>query len=125
MNRLTIVFLALLTALALPRSVWASGPGAGSAGRIQGQGRYVDRPLGLIELEDGTDLWTTNAHQLDGVRPGATVRFEIEKDYDKTRIVAVEPPLPASPCDHQYSPMRGDTSAKCPQVRTRHLFEGG
>ena len=80
----------------------AGGPDAGYGAREVGTVRFIDRALNLIQLEDGTELRTTDARMLRDIKEGMRVTVDFTNDGDRNEInsiapVAADSPAPVSP----------------------------
>jgi hypothetical protein len=70
--------------------IWANGPGGESTGVATGQVRLVNRTQGLLELTDGTLLWTPDVRQLEGLTDGMKLRVHFEDSFRRNRILSIE-----------------------------------
>ena len=80
----------------------AGGPDSGYGAREVGTVRFIDRALNLIQLEDGTELRTTDARMLRNIKEGMRVTVDFTNDGDRNEInsiapVAADSPAPVSP----------------------------
>ena len=60
----------------------AGGPGDSYGAREVGTVRFIDRDLNLIQLEDGTELHTTDPRMLQNIQEGMQVEFDVRKQPD-------------------------------------------
>jgi hypothetical protein len=98
MNRYQI--LVALSALSVAVSVGdavADGPGAEHAEVKVGRVGFMDRALNLVQLEDGTELRTTDARLLRNITEGELVKVDFTYDGDKNVLNSIEPTAPDTP----------------------------
>ena len=69
----------------------ADGPGDEYGARKIGTVRFVDRALNLFQLEDGTELHTTDSRILQNIREGMQVRVDFTHSGDRNELNSVEP----------------------------------
>ncbi len=70
----------------------ADGPDDGYGVREVGTVRFIDRDLNLFQLEDGTELHTTDARMLRNIREGMRVRVDfIRSGGSRNELNSVEP----------------------------------
>ena len=71
MNRcqILVALLALSVAVSVGDAV-AGGPGAEHAGVKVGRVEFIDRAVNLVQLDDGTELRTTDARLLQNITEG-------------------------------------------------------
>ena len=81
--------MALGMAVSLGHAV--AGPGDWG-GRVEGTVRFVDRQLNLIELDNGTDYYTTDTRLIANIREGMKVEVEYAPADDNRRLInTIEP----------------------------------
>jgi hypothetical protein len=61
----------------------ADGPDSGYGAREVGTVRFIDRPLNLIQLDDGTELRTTDARMLQNIKEGMQVLVDWNAKRDQ------------------------------------------
>ena len=69
----------------------ADGPDAGYGAREVGTVRFIDRALNLFQLEDGTELHTTDPRIFQNIREGMQVRVDFTHSGDRNELNSVEP----------------------------------
>jgi len=69
----------------------AAGPGNDYGAREVGTVRFIDRLLNLIQLDDGTELRTTDARMLQNIREGMRVLVDFAHDGDTNELNSIEP----------------------------------
>jgi len=69
----------------------ADGPDDGYGAREVGTVRFIDRDLNLIQLEDGTELRTTDARMLKDIEEGMRVRVDFVHGGDRNELNSIEP----------------------------------
>ena len=69
----------------------ADGPDAGYGAREVGTVRFIDRALNLIQLEDGTELRTTDARMLQNIKEGMQVTVDFTNDGERNEINSIAP----------------------------------
>ena len=84
----------------------ADGPDAGYGAREVGRVRFVDRALNLIQLEDGTELRTTDARMLKNIKEGMRVQVDFTNDGAQNEINSIAPV--AADSQVGVSPTAGD-----------------
>ena len=85
----------------------ADGPDAGYGAREVGTIRFIDRALNLIQLEDGTELRTTDARMLQNIKEGMRVQVDFTNDGGlRNEINSIAPVAADSQVD--VSPTAGD-----------------
>ena len=82
--------LALSVAVSVGDAV-AGGPGAEHAGVKVGRAGFIDRAANLVQLEDGTELSTTDARLLQNITEGEWVKVDFTYDGDQNMINSIEP----------------------------------
>ena len=92
MNRLWILLALLPLSLAVSTgSALADGPGSDYGGVEEGTVRFIDRPMNLLQLDDGTELRTTDARLLEDIYVGEQVTVDFTHDGDRNLINSIEP----------------------------------
>ena len=84
----------------------ADGPDSGSGAREVGTVRFIDRALNLIQLEDGTELRTTDARMLQSIQEGMRVQVDFTHEGDRNELNSIAPVGADSQVD--VSPTAGD-----------------
>ncbi len=69
----------------------ADGPDDGWGVREVGTVRFVDRDLNLIQLEDGTELRTTDARMLKDIKEGMRVQVDFVHGGDRNELNSIAP----------------------------------
>ena len=92
MNRcqILVALLALSVAVSVGDAV-AGGPGAEHAGVKVGRVEFIDRAVNLVQLDDGTELRTTDARLLQNITEGEWVKVDFTYDGDKNMVNSIEP----------------------------------
>ena len=98
MNRCQI----LVALLALSVVTWvgdavADGPGAEHAGVKVGRVGFMDRALNLVQLDDGTELRTTDTRLLQNITVGEWVKVDFTSDGAENMLTSIEPAEPDTP----------------------------
>jgi len=83
----------------------ADGPDSGSGAREVGTVRFIDRALNLIQLQDGTELRTTDARMLQNIKEGMRVVVDFTKDGARNELNSIAPVAADSQAD--VSPTAG------------------
>ncbi len=98
MNRcqILVTLLALSVAVSVGDAV-ADGPGSEHAGVKVGRVGFIDRALNLVQLDDGTELRTTDARLLQTITEGEWVKVDFTYDGDKNMVNSIEPAEPDTP----------------------------
>ena len=86
----------LLATMALGVATSFGHAGADDSGDMSGVReigtiRFIDRALGLFQLEDGTELHTTDPRIFQNIREGMQVRVDITHSGDRNELNSVEP----------------------------------
>ena len=84
----------------------ADGPDAGYGAREVGTVRFIDRALNLIQLQDGTELRTTDARMLQNIKEGMQVVVDFTNDGARNEINSIAPAAADSQAD--VSPTAGN-----------------
>jgi hypothetical protein len=84
----------------------AGGPDAGYGAREVGTVRFIDRAQNLIQLEDGTELRTTDARMFQNIKEGMRVVVDFTNDGERNEINSIAPAAADSQAD--VSPTGGD-----------------
>ena len=84
----------------------ADGPDAGYGAREVATVRFIDRALNLIQLEDGTELRTTDARMLQNIQEGMRVLVDFTHEGDRNELNSIAPVGADSQAD--VSPTAGD-----------------
>ena len=74
--------------------------------REVGTVRFIDRDLNLIQLEDGTELHTTDARMLQNIQEGSKVLVDFVHDGDRNELNSIAPVGADTQVD--VSPTAGD-----------------
>ncbi len=74
--------------------------------REVGKVRFIDRDLNLIQLEDGTELHTTDARMLQNIKEGSQVVVDFVHDGDTNELNSIAPVGADTQVD--VSPTAGD-----------------
>ena len=69
----------------------ADGPGDMYGAQKIGTIRFIDRPLGLFQLDDGTELHTTDSRIFRNIREGMQVRVDFTHSGERNELNSVEP----------------------------------
>jgi len=70
----------------------ADGPDDGYGVNKEGTVRFIDRDLNLFQLEDGTELHTTDPRLLQNIQEGMHVRVDyIQSGGSRNELNSVEP----------------------------------
>jgi hypothetical protein len=88
--RVLLATMALGVATSFGHAV-ADGPGDEYGARKIGTVRFIDRALNLFQLEDGTELHTTDSRMLQNIREGMQVRVDFTHSVDRNELNSVEP----------------------------------
>ena len=88
--RLLLATMALGVATSFGHAV-ADGPGDEYGARQVGTVRFIDRALNLFQLEDGTELHTTDSRMLRNLREGMQVRVDFTHSGGRNELNSVEP----------------------------------
>ena len=85
----------VLTTLALGMAVWvgqavADGPGDNYGAQQIGTVRFLDRAMNLLQLDDGTELRTTDPRLLRDVHEGARVKVDFTHAGDRNELNSLE-----------------------------------
>ena len=67
------------------------GQGDDYGAREVGTVRFIDRQLNLIQLDDGTELRTTDARMLQNIREGMRVLVDFAHEGDTNELNSIEP----------------------------------
>jgi hypothetical protein len=97
--------MALGVAMSFGQAV-AGGPDGGYGVREVGTVRFIDRALNLIQLEDGTELRTTDARVLQNIKEGMQVVVDFTNDGARNEINSIAPVGAGSQVD--VRPTAGD-----------------
>ena len=86
----------VLTTLALGMAVWvgqaaADGPGDTYGAQKLGTVRFLDRAMNLLQLDDGTELRTTDSRLLRNIREGMRVKVDFTHAADLNELNSIEP----------------------------------
>ena len=74
--------------------------------REVGTVRFIDRDLKLIQLQDGTELRTTDARMLQNIQEGMRVLVDFTHEGDRNELNSIAPVGADSQAD--VSPTAGD-----------------
>jgi hypothetical protein len=88
--RVLLATMALGVAMSFGHAV-ADGPGDEYGVREIGTVRFIDRALNLFQLEDGTELHTTDPRIFQNIREGMQVRVDYTHSGDRNELNSVEP----------------------------------
>jgi len=85
----------VLTTLALGMAVWvgqaaADGPGDTYGAQKLGTVRFLDRAMNLLQLDDGTELRTTDSRLLRNLREGMRVKVDFTHDGERNALNSIE-----------------------------------
>jgi hypothetical protein len=69
----------------------ADGPDDGYGVREVGTVRFIDRDLNLIQLEDGTELRTTDARMLKNIEDGMRVQVDFVHGGGRNELNSIAP----------------------------------
>ena len=69
----------------------ADGPDDGYGAQAVGKVRFIDRDLNLIQLEDGTELRTTDARMLQSIQEGMRVQVDFTHSGDRNELNSIAP----------------------------------
>jgi hypothetical protein len=95
MNRLRILLALLPLGVAVSvGNAAADGPGSDYSGVKEGTVSFIDRAMNLLQLNDGTELRTTDARLLHDIREGEEVKVDFTHDGDRNLINSIEPVQP-------------------------------
>jgi hypothetical protein len=86
----------VLTTLALGMAVWvgqaaADGPGDNYGAEKVATVRFLDRAMNLLQLDDGTELRTTDSRLLRGIREGMRVQVDFTHDGERNNLNSIAP----------------------------------
>jgi hypothetical protein len=83
----------VITALVAVTSFGHAAAGAGDdyGGREVGTVRFIDRQLNLIQLDDGTELRTTDPRMLQNIREGMRVLVDFVHQGSRNELNSIEP----------------------------------
>jgi len=99
------VTLTLALGLALVAGPAFAQHGNSDAGEKIAQIRYINRAQNLIELNDGMELYTTDARMLDGLKEGETVKVDFWTNGERAYLNSIEE---AKPDDSPGASVRTD-----------------
>ena len=85
----------VLTTLALGLAVWvgpaaADGPGDMHGAEQLGTVRFLDRAMNLLQLDDGTELRTTDSRLLRDIREGMRVKVDFTHESERNTLNSIE-----------------------------------
>jgi len=85
----------VLTTLALVTAVWvgpalADGPGDNYGAQQVGTVRFLDQAMNLLQLDDGTELRTTDPRLLRNIREGMRVKVDFTHDGERNELNSIE-----------------------------------
>ena len=85
----------VLTTLALGMAVWvgqatADGPGDTYGAEKVGTVRFLDRAMNLLQLDDGTELRTTDPRLLRDIREGMQVKVDFTHAGERNELNNIE-----------------------------------
>jgi len=86
----------------------ADGPDDGWGVREVGTVRFIDRDLNLIQLEDGTELRTTDAGMLQNVKEGMRVQVDFIHGGERNELNSIAPVAADAQAGADVSPTAGD-----------------
>ena len=73
----------------------AAAPGDDYAGREVGTVRFIDRQQNLVQLEDGTELHTTDGRMLQNIHEGMQVLVDFVHSLDnRNELNSIQPVSP-------------------------------
>src|SRR5437773_10312146 len=92
----------VLTTLALGMAVWvgqaaADGPGDTYGAQKLGTVRFLDRAMNLLQLDDGTELRTTDSRLLRNLREGMRVKVRFTHEGEPNQANRIEATGAATP----------------------------
>jgi hypothetical protein len=91
MNRLRILLALLPLSVAVSvGSAAADGPGSDYGGVKVGTVRFIDPAMNLVQLDDGTELRTTDARLLRDIHVGDQVKVDFTHEGDRNMINSIE-----------------------------------
>ena len=92
MRRSRIILAALVLGTVVSRGqAAADGPGDMYGAEAVGTVRFLDRAMNLIQLNDGTELRTTDARLLRGIHEGMSVKVDFTHSADRNELNSIEP----------------------------------
>ena len=85
----------VLTTLALVTAVWvgpalADGPGDNYGAQQVGTVRFLDQAMNLLQLDDGTELRTTDPRLLRNIREGMRVKVDFTHAGERNELNSIE-----------------------------------
>ena len=86
----------------------AESPDAGYGAREVGTVRFIDRALNLIQLDDGTELRTTDPRVLRNIKEGMRVQVDFTNDGASRNEINSIAPVGAGSPQVDVSPTTGD-----------------
>ena len=86
----------------------ADGPSDAWGAREVGTVRFIDRDLNLIQLEDGTELHTTDARMLQNIREGMQVQVDFIHGGERNELNSIAPVAADAQAGADVSPTAGD-----------------
>ncbi len=86
----------------------AESPDAGYGAREVGTVRFIDRALNLIQLDDGTELRTTDPRVLRNIKEGMRVQVDFTNDGASRNEINSIAPVGAGSQQVDVSPTTGD-----------------
>lgn len=105
--QVTLATMALGVAMSFGHAA-ADGPDAGYGAREVGTVRFIDRALNLIQLDDGTELRTTDPRILQNIKEGMRVQVDFTNDGASRNEINSIAPVGADSQQVDVSPTTGD-----------------
>jgi hypothetical protein len=99
MGRYHVMLVTLALGAAMTVGHAAAGPGDDYGGREVGTVRFIDRQLNLIQLEDGTELHTTDARMLQDIHEGMKVLVDFDHEGSRNELNSIQPVGPDTQVD--------------------------
>ena len=86
----------------------AGGPDSGSAVREVGTIRFIDRAANIVQLDNGTELYTTDPRMLANLKEGSLVLVDFVHEYDRNELNSIVPVAPGAAVDAPEASPFGD-----------------
>jgi hypothetical protein len=91
MGRYQLMLITMVLGTATSFGHAAGSPGDDYADREVGTVRFIDRQQNLIQLDDGTELRTTDARMLQNIREGMRVLVDFVHSGDTNELNSIAP----------------------------------
>ena len=100
MGRYQLMLITMVVGAATSFGHAAASPGDDYAGREVGTVRFIDRQQKLIQLDDGTELRTTDARMLQNIHEGMRVLVDfVHSEGNTNELNSIEPVGPDTQVD--------------------------